>query len=348
MKKSSFTYDELSVFCLQTALSLHAGISPADGMHLMAEEEKDENRQGVYAHMAERLDDGISLSEALKSAEAFPEYMVTMAAAGERTGRTEQAFRSMADYYDGRRQLKERLTGAVMYPMIVFALMLAVIVVLLVKVLPVFRQVYEQLGGSMSGFAGGLFMLGRGIEKVLPAVGIICGALLGAVLVIYLHPVLNKKARMRLKRMGTRGRLGREIGEARFAAALAMGLQSGLTSEEALQMASFFQKDDENAVRRYEQCMESLAEGAVLSAVFAKYKVFEPVFCRMLALGEKSGTADSVMGEISRRLEERVQNKIEDKVSKIEPGIVIAASLAVGVVLLAVMLPLMNIMTTIG
>lgn len=348
MKQKSFNYEELSVFCLQTALALHAGISPADGMHLLAEEESEELRRDVYAGMADTLDGGVALSEAMKATGVFPDYMVTMTRAGERTGKLEQTFRSMAEYYDGRRQLRERITSAVLYPTVVFVLMVAVIVVLLVKVLPVFRQVYEQLGGSLNGLAGGLFVLGNGIKEVLPVLLIVMAVVLTAVLAASLHPGLRNAVTLRAGKLTAGGRIGKEIGMARFTTILAMGLQSGLTTEEALELATSFQTEGKNTSERFECCKKMLADGATLSGAFSEQKVLEPVYCRMLALGEKSGTADAVMGEIARRLEEKAESRIEEKVSRIEPGIVITASLLVGVILLAVMLPLMNIMASIG
>lgn len=79
-----------------------------------------------------------------------------------------------------------------------------------------------------------------------------------------------------------------------------------------------------------------------------KVEIFEPIYCRMLSIGMKTGAADTVMEEIARRAEENVSAGIERAIGKVEPALVIVMSLLVGLVLLSVMLPLMGIMSSIG
>ena len=218
----------------------------------------------------------------------------------------------------------------------------------MVKVLPVFHKVYEQLGGTMDGLAGGLLAAGQGLERVLPIIGIVVAAVVALACVVYLHNGLRAGC-MRLVRKVTAGwHLAKEIRVSGFAAALSMGMASGLQTEEALSLAASFQKDVPKAKEQYDRCFALVEEGHTLAEALREAKVLEPVYCRMLALGTKSGTADTVMTEIARRLEEKARNSVESLVSKVEPTIVIGASLIVGMILLAVMLPLMNIMSAIG
>ena len=91
-----------------------------------------------------------------------------------------------------------------------------------------------------------------------------------------------------------------------------------------------------------------LMEGEELSQVLGKTGLMPPSACRLLILGIRSGSGDSVLEEISRRMQEEAQQELESAVSKVEPALVLVTSVLVGVILLSVMLPLMNIMTAIG
>lgn len=348
MKKTVFSNEYISVFCLQIALLLHAGIHLADGVHLMAEDDRDKECGAVLRSLAESLDEGKTLSGAMKEAGGFPAYVVHMTETGESTGRLEQAFHAMADYYDGRKQLQDRMKSALLYPMVLLILMLAVIGILLVKVLPVFHKVYEQLGGSMDGLAGGLLTAGYGLERGLPVIGIAAAVVLLVALAVFVHDGLRGGVVRFAKKVTGGWRIAKEIGDSGFAAALSMGMASGLPTEEALSLAASFHGDVPKTKERYVRCCTLIEEGQSLPEALRTTEILEPVYCRMLALGEKSGTADTVMGEIARRLEEKARNSIESLVNKVEPTIVIGASLMVGMILLAVMLPLMNIMSSIG
>ena len=140
----------------------------------------------------------------------------------------------------------------------------------------------------------------------------------------------------------------RRMGEARFASAMAMGMMSGLNTEDAFRTAMLFQDVNPKTKKRYEKCLEMLEVGEPMAKSFRENEVLEASFCRILDLGAKSGTSDTAMAEISRRMDDRVQLEIARKVGKIEPTIVIITSILVGIVLITVMLPLIHIMSSIG
>lgn len=348
MKKKNLLNEEISAFCLQVSLLIHAGISLADGMHLLAEDEQEEEKKTLLVQIGEALDDGKLLSDAMDATNAFPSYVIRMAAAGESTGRLEQAFSSMAAYYEGRSRLRERIKSALTYPVVLLILMLLIIGILLIRILPIFEQVYEQLGGSMDGLAGGLLALGKGLEAALPVIGVILAAGVVAGITVVLHGGLRKRTEAWFVRATATVGVAKKVNVSRLAAALAMGLKSGLTTEESMELAASFQQDDPKAKEKHEVCKQLIEDGTPLAEALKETGLLDPVYCRMLALGVKSGTADNVMEEVARRLEEDAEIAIEKLVGKVEPTIVIVTSLLVGMILLAVMLPLMNIMTAIG
>lgn len=348
MKKITLSNEYLSAFTLQISLLIHAGINIADGLHLLADDEKNSSVKELLLYLAEEMDQGIPLSEAMRSSESFPEYVINMTATGEVTGRSESAFQALTKHYETQRQLNERIRSAIMYPMVLLVLMVLVIGILLVKVLPIFNTVYQQLGGSLKGMAAGLLQIGEGIEKAMPVIGIVLGVFFLVVTVLMLSNSLRHKVVSSYKKVfGDRG-ITKKVGTARFASALSMGMMSGLPMEEAWKSAMNFHEESPKVKARYEKCLRELESGLSLVEALKHAGVFAPMYCRMIALGIKSGVGDNIMEEVATRLEEDAMNSIDEAVGRIEPTIVIVTSILVGVILLAVMLPLMNIMASIA
>ena len=346
-KKIILTDLETAMFCRGLALQLHAGIGLADGIWLLAQDETGKKRD-LFLRMAAKLDDGRALSEVLEEANCLQDYVCAMVNIGQRTGKLEQALQSLGDYYEQRSRQKRQIKQALAYPAMVFALMLVVVTVLLVKVLPVFDGVYGSLGSRLTGVAAGLLYLGQLLKMAMPALL----AVLGAVVVFAafywkagaFRENINSRFRMRY---GDRG-IGRRFNNARFAQALAMGLSSGLTLEESLELAENLLQPVPGAAVRCRECRRQLEAGESLSEAMAAAQLLPPAEGRMLTMGLRSGNGDGVMEEIARRLTQQAEDVVEDTVSKIEPAMVLIASVLVGLILLAIMLPLMNIMSTIG
>ena len=95
-------------------------------------------------------------------------------------------------------------------------------------------------------------------------------------------------------------------------------------------------------------CASRLSEGGELAEALRESEMLPPAACRLLTLGIRSGSGDTVMDDLSRRLSNEADQVLERKVAQVEPALVLATSLLVGAILLSVMLPLMNIMTAIG
>lgn len=348
MKTLQFTNMELAELCGQLALLMKAGVGQADGLYLLAEEEKNAGLQKILSETAKRIEEGIYLSTAFRDAACFPSHMVGLLEVGEQVGRTEETFMALSRYYEDQDRMNRRLRSALTYPSVLLLMMAVVIVVLLSKVLPVFEDVYASLGGNLSGIAGGLLTLGNWLGSILPILGILLALLILLVLLFVLIPVLRSKAiRLWQQQFGDRG-ISRKMNDARFAQALSMAFQSGLPFEECVSLAGSLLKDCPAAVKRSQDLRALLDSGEDLAGALNKSSMLPPSACKMLALGMRSGTGDATLEEISRRLSEDAQEALEAKISMIEPALVLITSLLVGAILLSVMLPLMHIMKAIG
>ena len=348
MQQRNLTHDQISRLCLELSLLFHAGVDAGGALALLAEEEPDAYLRARLTGMAGQLDEGSSLAAALRGSGCFPDYVCGLVQVGEQTGRTEEALSSLARYYEDRARLDRRLRASLLYPAVLLFILLAVIVVLLTQVLPVFNDVYAQLGGRLTGVAGGLLSLGRLLDEAMP---VLCALL---ALAVALMCAFAGSLRFRTwalglwrRRRGDRG-LSRKLNTARFAQALAMGMGSGLPLEEALSLSASLLSDLPSAQARCLDCRSRLDQGVPLAKAMAETGLLPRADCRLLELGMRSGGGDGVMLQIAGRLSEEGDCALEARMGQIEPTMVVASSVLVGLILLSVMLPLMHIMTAIG
>ena len=314
MKKQALTNDEISSICMGLSMLLHAGVGVGDGLAMLSDEEQDGSTKELLNKMALQVDDGASLAEAVESSGAFPVYVRGLLEVGEKAGRTEEALAALSRHYEDRSRLNRQIKAALLYPAILLVIMLAVIGILLVRVLPVFNDVYAYLGGSLTGIAGGLLSLGQAIDAAMPVLCVILGVVVILVILFAAVPAFRAKAvNLWHRGMGDKG-VSRKINTARFAQSLSMGLSSGLPMAQAMKASQVLPHSE----------------------------------CRLLEIGLRSGTGDVAMEQISRRLSEDSEMALQELVGRVEPALVMVTSIMVGLILLSVMLPLMNIMSAIG
>lgn len=348
MSKKMLTNSEISAFCLGLSLLIHSGVGVGDGLALLAEEETDGEYRDMLKELSESADSGVSLAEAVKTSGRFPGYVCGLLEVGEKSGRTEEALSALARYYEDRARLDHQIKTALLYPAILLVIMLAVIAVLLIRVLPVFNEVYAYLGAGLTGIAGGLLSLGRALDAAMPVLLVILGIVVVLIILFAAVPAFREKLTgFWRRRMGDKG-VSKKINTACFAQSLSMGLSSGLPLEEALSLAGSLLDDVPAAKARCEDCQKRIESGESLSAAMKASGALPNTECRLLELGLRSGTGDAAMEQIACRLSEESEIALEESVSRVEPALVMVTSALVGIILLAVMLPLMNIMTSIG
>ena len=330
------------------SLLLHSGVPISSGLLLLSSEEQDTDMQALLQQMSQYMEDGSAFCDALASTGRFSAYAVGLLEVAERVGRIEETLLSLAHHYENRDRMQRSIRNALTYPAMLALMMFAVIVILLSRVLPVFDQVYSTLGGSLTGIAGGLLVFGDLLNAALPFLGLIIGVIAVAAAVASLVPAVGHRFKsLALGVFGDRGVL-RQVNNAHFAQALAMVLACGLPIEEGLELAAKLLANDPAALRRCRDCRKQFLESSDLVAALRASRILAPASCQMLTISLRAGTADVTMQQIAARMSDEADEAIERKISMIEPALVLITSIMVGMILLSVMLPLVNIMKVIG
>ncbi|SDA67040.1 type IV pilus assembly protein PilC [Butyrivibrio sp. INlla18] len=338
---------EIASFCRQMALLMKAGITPSDGIDILMEEQNDPAARKILSSISQVLTSGEKFHVALNMSGVFPDYVIHMVTIGEESGNIDIVMDSLADYYEREDSIQANIKNAVSYPLIMVFMMLIVILVLVIKVLPIFEQVFAQLGTNMSGFSQSLLNAGNILNKYsMVFVGIL--VILALLFFYFSYTTGGKKAFGRLMgKFRPTKKLLEELESERFASGMVLTLSSGMDTYESLSLVKRLVETDAMK-KKIETCSTLLVDGDSFPEALEKSKIFTSFYSQMVAVGFKSGSMDKAMKQIAERFEHETERKIFSLISVLEPTLVIIMSIIVGMILLSVILPLMGIMSTIG
>ena len=156
---------ELATFFGQMAMLLDGGIYYREGIETMLKDTKSPSARACLEQIIAELTEHGQFDVALEKTGAFPEHVIRMIRLGLRAGDDKAICHSLADYYDRQEAISEGIKNAVTYPMIMIFMMLLVIIVLITKVLPIFNQVFTQLGSQMNAFSLSLMNFGSRLSS---------------------------------------------------------------------------------------------------------------------------------------------------------------------------------------
>jgi len=347
MKAKYMSDSETAYICKAIASLLHSGLSAGDSVYILAED-FEEQTGAILIAMGENLDKGYSLYYAFEQSGVFAPFVTGMINAGEKTGKLEEALAAVSLYYDKKEHLEAEVKNALMYPLILMLIMAAVVLILIIKVLPLFDSVYAALGSELTGIAGALLDAGLFLGEMSAFVAVMFAFFSAFVFTLVLSDSVRGKLWRKLSMTyADKGSIGK-LNYARIASVIAMAVSSGLDGERTLILASELMKNMPLMEKKCIDAARSVAEGESFIKSVSDNGLLPAYACRMLDIGMKSGNADTVAESIAERLMDEALLSVEEMVSKIEPVMVLAASLIIGVILLLVMVPLINIMTAIG
>ena len=348
MKEKTISNSYLSFLCAQLAMLIDAGITLNDGVHILYEDETSRDGKAVIKKLIAELELGNQFSAALRKCSVFPVYMVQMVEIGERTGRLEETLKALADYYDRQNRLSVAVKKSVLYPAVMLVLMIAVVLVLIIQVLPIFNDVFGRLGTQMSPVATALMNFGSWLTGASAVIAAIVFVILLFIVAALIFPKLRSSiSGAFLNKWGSKGVFGK-IASSRYVYAMALSMASGLDTLDSIDVAAAASGGSKAIDDMHKKCNGLIKDGASLHEALSKSGILSNQEGKMLSIGTRSGKADLAMSEIARKSDIDVREHIDSIISKIEPSLVIASSVIVGVILLSVMLPLMGIMTALG
>lgn len=345
--KKTLTDSELSVFAGQLALILHSGISSLEGISILRDDNPSEEGKQILSAVYESLELTGDLAQSLRESGVYPEYFLKMTELGERSGTLEEVMDSLSTYYDRQHTLLTGIKDALTYPLILLGMLLAILIVLLTQVMPVFEEVYLQLGIQIGGAASSVFLIGSLLQK---AAFVILLLIIAAVFFCFIALRTGKGKDQLISFVQSIpfvNTIRWQFACARFSNALSIALHSGLDISEGFEIARSL-TDQKQFQETLDQAAKLLDEGNDFSDSLRSAGVFSGMDARMVSIGFRTGSAETVLQKISESCQEEADNKIQNAVGMLEPALTAVLSILTGVILVSVMLPLLNVMANLG
>ncbi len=338
MKKYLLTNEETASVCDALGYLLEAGVSYADALDILARDEKCPELSKKLSAMAAAADGGSALYQAMEDARCFPAYACRLVQVGEQAGKVSHTLFSLAGYSRRRDAMSKRLRSSLMYPGALLLVLLGVVGVLLIWVMPVFQDVYAGLGSNLGGFAGWLLAFGKGLGKALPW---LAGAGAAAAVIAVLPPVKGW-----IKGLLANTSTAKDIQSARYLQALSLALGCGMAQEEGAILASRLAQG--NFAQRCEELCQRLSQGEALAVALEKQGFFTASDRRLLEAAARAGRQDTALETIAEAAVARSEEALERKLGLMEPILVAIGCALIAGILVAVMVPLMGIMNSLG
>ena len=335
---------ELFQFCEQFSIILRSGMSAIEGLAILNDDSQTERGKEILTFLYKDMEESGSLAHAMEQSGAFPASAAAYVRTGEETGCLDEVMKGLSAFYAKEIQITDQIQSAVAYPLVMLGMMTAVIVILLVKVLPVFRQVFRQLGLEMSGISGALLGIGETLSHYSTAFLVLLAAMIGFILFLVLHPKGQELIRKIVCRFPGMKEIPVNLDYSRLCQCISLGIRSGLSPELCVELAGAVVTQTEIR-EKLTSIQKQLAEGYGFTEAITESGLFKAMELRLISLGFQAGASDEVMEKLAEQYEEKSTDSVSHTVSILEPTIVIVLSILVGLVLLSVMMPLLGLLS---
>ncbi len=354
MKKNKTAYNkkiispmELSLLCHQMELVFKSGVSPLEGIPILSEDISNPEIKKSMEFISEKIINGMSMHQAFSAEGSFPDYMLHMIKIGELTGMLDTVMENLSVYYENESDLNKEMKSAITYPVILTLLMLGVIGLMILKIIPMFGEIVQSLGGQMPKEAEALFSFTISLEKVFLWLIVILVPVTIAVLLY----VKTQKGRFAFDRLKVNnpitGLLYRKILAYRIGQGLSLTIQSGMNTIDGFNVVKGL-TDNRYVTQRMEEAAQKMTNGESFSDAIKDTDIFPELFSKMIKTAERSGNLENNLHKLSRIYGKEADISLKKFSKTIEPTLVAILSVVLGIVLLSVLLPLISMMSSIG
>ena len=344
-KKGKVKIDDLVIFSRQLATMVDAGIPLVTALDILGEQVEDKKFKQVILKVRDDVETGSSLSDSFsKHPAAFSNFFVNMVKAGESSGTLDEIMDRVATYIEKTSSLRRKVRSAMIYPAVVTTMAIGITAILLIKVIPVFKDIYSGFGAQLPKPTMVLIAVSDFLQKYFFFITVVMGVII-FILARYAKTEKGRLIRDRyLLKLPIFGILLRKVAVSRFARTLSTLVRSGVPILSSLEIVG--KTSGNKAVElAVDEVRTSIKEGENIAEPLAKSGVFPSMVVRMVSVGEKAGELEKMLSKVADFYEEQVNTAVTGLTSMIEPLIIAFLGIVVGTIVIFMFLPIFRIST---
>ncbi|MDP9387823.1 MAG: type II secretion system F family protein, partial [Actinomycetota bacterium] len=334
---------DLAVFSRQFAVMINSGLSLLRALYILQEQTENKVLAGVLTEVRQDVEKGSSLSQALaRHPKTFNKLYVAMVRAGETGGVLDSVLVQLADTIEKQVELRQKIKSAMTYPVAVLCLVLLIVTAMLLFIVPTFKGLYADLGGTLPLPTRVLLAISAILKKWFL---LVIAAEMGFVWA-FKRWITTEKGRaawdaFKLK-VPVFGKLVHKTALVRFSRTLASLMRAGVPILESLDITS---DTVGNVVMRraVTDTQAAVKTGESMATPLSKHAIFPPMVVQMIAVGEETGAVDEMLDKIGEFYEQEVEATVDALTSLLEPLLIVVMGGAVGGMVVALYMPMFNI-----
>lgn len=348
VRKKKIKLDDLVMFARQLATMVDAGITLVAALDILGEQIDNKTFGAVILTVRNDVETGSSLSTALaKHKNVFSPLFINMVKAGESSGMLDDILERLAEYLEKTSSLQKKVQSAMIYPAIVSGMALAITLLLLLKVIPIFKSIFEGFGAKLP--APTAFLIGVSDALQHQFIFIVIGA--AVIWFLVARYLKTDKGKYNFDSMSLKapvfGILIRKVAISKFTRTLSTLIKAGVPILSALEIVG---KTAGNRVVELaiDNVRTNVREGEGIADPLAKSKIFPPMVTRMVSVGEQAGELEKMLSKIADFYDEQVDTAVKGLTSIIEPVIIAFLGIVIGGIVICMFLPIFKLTTVMG
>ncbi len=334
---------DLAVFSRQFAVMINSGLSLLRALYILEVQTENKQLAGVLVQVRQDIERGSSLSQALaRHPKTFSRLYTSMVRAGEIGGVLDSVLLQLSDTLEKQVALRQKIKSAMTYPVVVLCLVLLIVTAMLLFVVPTFKTLYDDLGGTLPLPTRILLATSTVVSKGFPVLVVAGGAAMFA-FKRWIETDRGRGAfdRFKLKMPVFAGLVHKTI-LVRFSRTLAALLRAGVPILESLEITTET-SGNTVAAAAVKDVQDGVKQGEPMAKRMANHEIFPPMVVQMVAVGEETGAVDEMLDKIGAFYEMEVEATVDALTSLLEPLLIVVLGGAVGSMVIALYMPLFNI-----